>query len=250
MQIDEKERQELRKLFQKLQSDYQKLKAQIEALARDKSKETDKDIQAQRKIQDLEEKVKSLQTKCNDLQAKATQPPQDLQMLNNQLETLKRRNTELEHRYNGSQQELQESKELNNKFHKMLLKTHLQHQTSDFWLSKFTNLANQTQAIVRVCLDLNHKPKVSHGHRRLPRDLDLIRIWKLNLKPGERIARVEAAIFGFLNDEILLKTAFGLDDEDEGKVMEAGLVAFEKIVQEFPSRGNRHLQSYIALALC
>ncbi|EDN95936.1 predicted protein [Sclerotinia sclerotiorum 1980 UF-70] len=82
---------------------------------------------------------------------------------------------------------------------------------------------------------LNTAPKgrPKEQHQRRQRDVSLSRIWDENLGDHEKECRCMAAIFEFLNDEIVLKPAFGLEDENDGAI-EKGLAEFEKKLQACP----------------
>ncbi|KAI9647990.1 hypothetical protein NHQ30_002618 [Ciborinia camelliae] len=228
----EKEREDARKKYEQLQSDYQQLRDQLEAFAREKAGAPDTSDQltrAQRRIRNLEKKVRELEARCNLYEAHGDQPA-DVQALNNQIATLTQQNAELNTnaaRYRSLLLQAMGPKE--------------QEPVIDNELRRMFGALFQLTMSIRRNLDLSRKPEAQEGRRRTERLARLREIWDMNLHQNEIGMRVEAAIFEFLNDEILLKPAFGLDDEDRGASIEQGLVDFEERVNEYPEgNGNLH----------
>ncbi|CAD6442290.1 e367b33a-5e08-490f-ae21-6f24e5379990 [Sclerotinia trifoliorum] len=210
---------------------------------------------ASQPIQDLEMLNKELNQKNTVLQSeidsieqryrKASQPIQDLEMLNEELsqknkalrleiEDLKENNGTLRCEVNSLEEKYANARRMAAQFrikieesfglasHRILIPHYYEEITSKIshLVSKYLNTAPK------------ERPKEQNQRRQ--RDVSLSKIWDENLSDHEKESRCMAAIFEFLNDEILLKPAFGLEDDDEDGTLERGLVEFETRLRACP----------------
>ncbi|TGO25937.1 hypothetical protein BPAE_0069g00090 [Botrytis paeoniae] len=145
---------------------------------------------------------------------------------------------------------IEDAREETSKFRRWIQKTTVRQECKPSleWVGKYESIINSVQVLVDSSLDLEQKLNIKHGSQQKPRDIMLIRASDAEANRVEKRRQLERAVFQFLYGEILLKPGFGLDDEDEGGKMEAGLTAFEKKIQD-ASAGNDHVEPNLKLAL-
>ncbi|TGO59368.1 hypothetical protein BCON_0045g00290 [Botryotinia convoluta] len=237
----ENEKDESQKRYKDLESNYQKISEELKAFGRQMINTPDKNRQAQAESQlaqaekdvtKLKAQVKDLQARYNACQAQAHQPSQNVQNLETQLKELKQQNENLEQNNRDSRMELKQARKENADFRKIVFQIGSEvPRLSTFWTQEYGNLINNLRNLVRSSLHLNQKPNVKYGREQKPRDEMLSAAFDKELAPSGKVQRLERAIFQFLCDEIFLQPGFGLDDEDESRNMEAGLVKFEQKIQ-------------------
>ncbi|ATZ50401.1 hypothetical protein BCIN_05g07530 [Botrytis cinerea B05.10] len=251
----ENEKEESQKRYKDLESNYQKISEELKAFGRDTINAFDKSgqvraesllnqakdrqvevelqlAQAEKEVENLKTEVKKLQARRNAYQAKAGKPSQDVQDLEAQLEELKQQKSDLQKDNLDSQQELKQAeKKIVDLCRSLAGVGKATSRPSTFWQQGYATVIAGVQRIVRTHLDLNQNPNIKHGSKQKPRDLMLGAASGKKTGPGGKEHCLERAVFQFLCDEIFLKPGFGLDDEDEGKNMEAGLVEFEQKIQ-------------------
>ncbi|TEY57364.1 hypothetical protein BOTCAL_0220g00170 [Botryotinia calthae] len=207
-QVDsiEEEKNESQKRYKHLQGNYKNISEELKAFGREMASTGDRSgqiqaelklAQAKKDIEKLKAECENLRTKCNEYLVKAHQPPQDVQRLQTQLEELKNQNAELQR----------------NKLKDM-------ENDPDVWRRWFA----------KNHLDDSSGP-MDHSQQK-PRDKLLRSAFDVEPDSIERERYFGRAIFQFLCEEIFFQPLFGLDDEDEGGKMEAGLAAFEKKIRE------------------
>ncbi|ESZ93132.1 hypothetical protein SBOR_6504 [Sclerotinia borealis F-4128] len=201
-------------------------------------------IQAKRRIQELEAEVRNLRARSN--LAQANPPPQNVQALNNEITRLTEHNAELQEEVDACAQRLEAAKQESNRFFRYIISSKARPIHMDnFFVLNFNKLWRKTQQIGHLLKDSDQRPREIEGRQRTPRDVFLSSIWgHKNLGPEEIRNRNITAVFEFLNDKILLKPAFDLDDEDGSGAIEKALVEFETRVQNSPE-GSHPLKSDI-----
>ncbi|KAB8304155.1 hypothetical protein EYC80_003574 [Monilinia laxa] len=238
-----KGKEDARIKYEGLQSNYQKLRDQLEAFIREKGQASDNDTlnqavlrlhRANLRIQQLEADFKRLQTETRINQAQANPLPQNLPILTNELTKLRRQNTELRGGIDASEKRLEEANARVVRFRRMIQVPSSKSHLDIFWVQGFDQIEVEVTEIIFRCLVLTERPKVIEGRRPNQRDRSLSNLWNMNLSQAELRNRVTAAIFEFLNAEILLKPAFDLDHIDDHVTIEPGLVAFEKRIEGLP----------------
>lgn len=255
-QVDsiEEEKNESQKRYKHLEGNYKEISEELKAFGREMANAPDKSgqgqaelqlAQAKKDVEKLKAEVENLQIKCNDYQAKAHQPPQDVQRLETQLEELKNQNIELQRK------RFEYEDKDPNIWRRWVHKYNADDTTIEpMFLTKteYNQLIHGLGSFVYVYLDLNQKPKMELNIQQKPRDKFLSSAFDAKSNPWERHQYVHMAVFQFLCDEILFQPAFGLDSEDEGGKMEAGLIAFEKKIQD-ASAGDGHIESNVKAVL-
>ncbi|KAF7943847.1 uncharacterized protein EAE97_005917 [Botrytis byssoidea] len=199
----ENEKDESQKRYKDLESNYQKISEELKVFGRQvitpvKSGQFEAELklaQAKTDIEKLTAEIENLQAQCNDYQAQAHQYPQNVQKLETQLEELKNQNIELQRK--------------ESKGRKRILTC---------------GVVFDLELVEELKMELNSQEKSRDKFLRCA----------IDNKSGslERILHLGRAIFQFINDEILFQPVFGLDDEDEGEKMEAGLTTFEKKIRD------------------
>ncbi|KAF7958372.1 hypothetical protein EAE96_001921 [Botrytis aclada] len=238
----ESEKDESQKRYKDLESDYRMISEELKVFGRQMASAPDKSgrvqaelklAQAKKDIEKLKAEVENLQTQCNDYQAQAHQPPQNVQKLETQLEELKNQNEELQKEKLEAQQGLEFFRKEAKKHRDWVKRSHVPEECrpSFEWQGKYGHFLNSVSDIASGCLDLKKEPEIKTTSKEKMRDILLQIALKDELHPGARKTDMERAIFEFFSDEILLQPGFGLDDEFEGKKMEAGLADFEEKIQ-------------------
>ncbi|KAF7919760.1 hypothetical protein BELL_0101g00190 [Botrytis elliptica] len=250
----ENEKDESQKRYKTLESNYQKISEELKVFGRqiasapDKSGQVQAELklaQAKNDIEKLKAEVQNLQAQCIDYQAQAQahQNPQNVQELETQLEELKFENKELQRK------RVERLDKDPNVWRRFVNRDKSMEEAGPMQLFKerYIVMLSRLDTFVFLYLDWKQEPKMELIGQRKRRDKTLR--WAFEKKPDhERLNRLKRAVFQFLSDEILLQPAFGLDDEDEGVKMEAGLTAFERKLRE-SSKGDDQIVSNVKLVL-
>ncbi|KAF5872052.1 uncharacterized protein Bfra_009080ca [Botrytis fragariae] len=249
----ENEKDESQKRYKNLESNYQKISEELKAFGRQmasapvKSGQVQAELkfaQAQKDVEKLKAEVEYLQAQCNNYQAQAHQHPQNVQKLETQIEELKNKNIELQRR----------NVERRDQDPDVWRRWVYRYQAAEepgpmhLWGPEYLKMIDSVRSLVIANLDMEQEPKMELISQQKPRDRMLRRAFDMKPDSFERTHRLGRAIFQFLSDEILFQPLFGLDDENEGVKMEAGLVAFEKKIRD-ASAGDEHIVSNVKLVL-
>ncbi|KAF7859444.1 uncharacterized protein EAF02_010892 [Botrytis sinoallii] len=234
----ENEKDESQKRYKILESNYQKISEELKVFGRqiasapDKSGQVQAELkfaQVQNVVEKLKAEVQNLQAQCNDYQAQAQahQNPQNVQELETQLEELKNENKELQRkRVERLDKDPDAWRRWVNRYNSVEKAGPM-----SLYGERYKQMLHKLDTFVFLYLDWKQEPKMELIGQHKWRDRTLR--WAFEKKPDfERYCRLKRAVFQFLSDEILLQPAFGLDDEDEGVKMEAGLTAFERKLRE------------------
>ncbi|TGO37349.1 hypothetical protein BHYA_0099g00080 [Botrytis hyacinthi] len=246
---------ESQKRYKDLESNYQKISEELKAFGRKMASAPNKSgqvraefllhqakprqaqaelqlAQAEKDVTELRAQVEDLQARCNTIQPPAGQPPQNVQNLETQLKELKQQNANLEQHNRNGRLELEKSRKETADFRKIVFKIASEVPRYDtFWKQEYGSLINNLRTLVRSHLDLSQS-NVKYGSEQKPRDEMMNAAFDKTLASSAKVLRLERGIFQFLWDEIFLKPGFGLDDEDESRKMESGLVEFEQKIQK------------------
>lgn len=252
-----KEKEDARIRYEELQSNYQKLRAQLETFIREKARAPDNDARNQAALQlrransrilQLETDVKRLQAESIN-HAQAHPPPQNLQLLNKELTEVRRQNTKLRSDADDREKQLKDANSKTAALRGVIMKEASKYSRTHSDAELIQSLQRITDDVRRLAsryLIITERPKAIEGRRAKPRDTSLQSLWNMNLPKHALAYRVQAAIFEFLNAEILLKPAFDLDHADNHNAIEPGLVEFEKMLEGLP-QGDRCVKSKTSL---
>ncbi|KAF7864101.1 hypothetical protein EAF04_007066 [Stromatinia cepivora] len=247
---DKKGKDDARERYKQLHSDYKIMSDQLNAFACEKAKAPWRRGQGQGELQvaQARARIEDLEAEVKALQAQASQPAQDLQMLyieieelgqenkalQSEIEELRQENKALQSKIESMEQRYEQTRSMLGLYRQKLSGRVAGTENGPAIARRFLDLTYQIQDLVEGHLNMAQKGRPKEGHQRRQRDVSLSKIWDENLNLVERRFRAMAAIFEFLNDEILLKPAFGLEDDDENGTLESGLVEFEKRLRDCP----------------
>ncbi|THV48950.1 hypothetical protein BGAL_0219g00140 [Botrytis galanthina] len=244
----ENEKDESQKRYEDLESNYQKISEELKAFGRQvvtpaKSGQVEAELklaQAKTDIEKLTAEIENLQAQCNDYQAQAHQYPQNVQKLETQLEELKDQNIELQ------KVRVEKREKDPDMFRRWVHRYNAVELAGTMWVwgPDYRNVVDSLENFVFFNLAWKEELKIELNSQQKSRDKFLR--YAFDKEPGsrERLLHLERAIFQFFNDEVFFQPLFGLDDEDEGEKMEAGLTTFEKKIRD-ASAGDCHIVSNV-----